>query len=118
MIQRTMHPWERDALLVRKSLEEKPPLYNLLIELACTRTSDEFLGARKAFQCLYSESVEEFVAVRVDGFQRRVSPTFTNFFSFFLQQTIFVVYKHILLVVIFENKNWWEIDYASFYKVI
>ena len=82
MIQRTMHPWERDALLVRKSLEEKPPLYNLLIELACTRTSDEFLGARKAFQCLYSESVEEFVAVRVEGFERRVSPTFTNFFSF------------------------------------
>uniref|UniRef100_F6HB44 Annexin D4 n=1 Tax=Vitis vinifera TaxID=29760 RepID=F6HB44_VITVI len=65
-----MHPWERDARMARKALDEGPQTYGLLIELACTRSSDELLGARKAYQSLYSESIEEDVTSRVEGIER------------------------------------------------
>ncbi|KAL6326063.1 hypothetical protein AAG906_000938 [Vitis piasezkii] len=71
VVQWTMHPWERDARMARKALDGGPQTYGLLIELACTRSSDELLGARKAYQSLYSESIEEDVASRVEGIERQ-----------------------------------------------
>ncbi|KAL6327929.1 hypothetical protein AAG906_031273 [Vitis piasezkii] len=67
----TMHPWERDARMARKALDGHPQAYGLLIELACTRSSDELLGARKAYQSLYGESIKEDVASRVEGIERQ-----------------------------------------------
>ncbi|XP_034705555.1 annexin D4-like [Vitis riparia] len=67
-----MHPWERDARMARKALDGHPQAYGLLIELACTRSSDELLGARKAYQSLYGESIEEDVASRVEGIERQL----------------------------------------------
>ncbi|KAL6327978.1 hypothetical protein AAG906_031322 [Vitis piasezkii] len=64
VMQWTMHPWERDARMARKALKRGSQAYGLLIELACTRSSDELLGARRAYQSLYSESIEEAVACR------------------------------------------------------
>ena len=93
----TMHPWERDARMARKALDGRPQAYGLLIELACTRSSDELLGARKAYQSLYGESIKEDVASRVEGIECQVSTTFSNVFFFFfsfLHQTIFEVYEH------------------------
>ncbi|KAL6319141.1 hypothetical protein AAG906_011222 [Vitis piasezkii] len=71
VVQWTMHPWERDARMARKALKRGRQAYGLLIELACTRSSDELLGARRAYQSLYSESIEEDVACRVEGIQRQ-----------------------------------------------
>ncbi|WKA02134.1 hypothetical protein VitviT2T_020357 [Vitis vinifera] len=71
VVQWTMHPWERDARMARKALKRGSQAYGLLIELACTRSSDELLGARRAYQSLYSESIEEDVACRVEGIQRQ-----------------------------------------------
>ncbi|XP_034704051.1 annexin D4-like [Vitis riparia] len=51
-----MHPWERDARMARKALDGRPQAYGLLIELACTKSSYELLGARKAYQSLYVRS--------------------------------------------------------------
>ncbi|XP_059590126.1 annexin D4-like [Vitis vinifera] len=67
VVQWTMHPWERDARMARKALKRGSQAYGLLIELACTRSSDELLGARRAYQSLYSESIEEDVACQVEG---------------------------------------------------
>ena len=78
-----MHHWERDARMARKALDGRPQAYGLLIELACTRSSDELLGARKAYQSLYGESIEEDVASRVEGIERQVSTTFSNVFFLF-----------------------------------
>ncbi|XP_002265896.3 annexin D4 isoform X1 [Vitis vinifera] len=72
VVQWTMHPWERDARMARKALKRGRQAYGLLIELACTRSSDELLGARRAYQSLYSESIEEDVASRVDGIERQL----------------------------------------------
>ncbi|XP_073146371.1 annexin D4 isoform X2 [Henckelia pumila] len=66
----TMHPWERDARLLKESLSKGSPnnhQYNILIEVACTRSADELLGARKAYHSLFHRSIEEDVAFHVHG---------------------------------------------------
>ena len=120
-MQWTMHPWERDARMARKALDGRPQAYGLLIELACTRSSDELLGARKAYQSLYGESIEEDVASRVEGIERQVSTTFSNvffLFFFFASNYIWSVWA-LFLVVLFENKNWLRLVryYAIFNQV-
>lgn len=67
-----MHPWERDARLVKNALLKEPHLYNVIIEIACTRSSEELLGARKAYHSLYDHSIEEDVAVMVPGPESKV----------------------------------------------
>lgn len=62
-----MHPWERDARLAKNALLKGPQSYSVVIEIACTRSSEELLGARKAYHSLYDHSIEEDVAVNVPG---------------------------------------------------
>ncbi|KAF8043050.1 hypothetical protein BT93_A1404 [Corymbia citriodora subsp. variegata] len=62
-----MHPWERDARLMKEALTGGPDSYNVLIEVACTRSSDELLGARRAYHSLYEYSIEEDVTSHVHG---------------------------------------------------
>ncbi|KAL8154337.1 hypothetical protein V2J09_012097 [Rumex salicifolius] len=58
----TMHPWERDARLMKEAITKGQEGYSLIIEIACTRSSEELLGARKAYHSLYNLSIEEDVA--------------------------------------------------------
>ncbi|KAL8154902.1 hypothetical protein AgCh_000309 [Apium graveolens] len=67
-----MHPWERDAHLVKNALLKEPQLYSVVVEIACTRSSEELLGARKAYHSLYDHSIEEDVAVMVPGPERKL----------------------------------------------
>ncbi|KAL0379825.1 UNVERIFIED_CONTAM: Annexin D4 [Sesamum angustifolium] len=60
----TMHPWERDARLLKEALY-KGPQYNVLVEIACTRSSEELLGARRAYHSLFDHSIEEDIAFHV-----------------------------------------------------
>ncbi|KAL5708338.1 hypothetical protein ACHQM5_019143 [Ranunculus cassubicifolius] len=66
----TMHPWERDARMIKESLMKGPSSYGLIIEIACTRSSEELLGARKAYHSLFQHSIEEDVAHRVTDHHR------------------------------------------------
>ncbi|KAJ0978848.1 hypothetical protein J5N97_014322 [Dioscorea zingiberensis] len=59
-----MHPWERDARWAHYVLHKAYP-FTILVELACTRSSEELLGARRAYQALFHHSLEEDVAVHV-----------------------------------------------------
>ncbi|GFY92197.1 annexin 4 [Actinidia rufa] len=68
----TMHPWERDARLIKKALTDGPKSYNVLVEIGCTRKSDELFGARKAYHSLYDRSIEEDVASIVTGIERKL----------------------------------------------
>ncbi|KAG8391148.1 hypothetical protein BUALT_Bualt01G0157700 [Buddleja alternifolia] len=61
----TMHPWERDARLLKESLYKGPSQYNVLVEIAATRSAEELLGARRAYHSLFDHSVEEAVAFQV-----------------------------------------------------
>jgi len=58
-----MHPWERDARLAHHVLHQGHPAA-VAVEVACTRSADELLGARRAYQALYHHSLEEDVAYR------------------------------------------------------
>ncbi|KAH9613671.1 hypothetical protein KSS87_007250 [Heliosperma pusillum] len=68
----TMHPWERDARLFKEALAKGPEAHGLIIELACTRSSEELLGARRAYHSLFDHSVEEDVASLVVGQDRKL----------------------------------------------
>nr|AFK35988.1 unknown [Lotus japonicus] len=68
----TMHPWERDARLVKEALKKGPNAYGVLIEIACTRSSEELLGARKAYHSLFDHSIEEDVASHIHGIERKL----------------------------------------------
>ena len=67
-----MHPWERDARLIKEALIKGPQAYGVIVEVACTRSSDELLGARKAYHSLFDHSIEEDVASHVDSSERKV----------------------------------------------
>ncbi|KAH6803446.1 annexin 4 [Perilla frutescens var. frutescens] len=60
----TMHPWERDARLLKEALY-KGPQHKVLVEIACSRSSEELLGARRAYHSLFNHSIEEDVAFHV-----------------------------------------------------
>ncbi|XP_057497429.1 annexin D4-like [Actinidia eriantha] len=68
----TMHPWERDARLINEALNDGPKSYNVLVEIGCTRKSDELFGARKAYHSLYDSSIEEDVASIITGVERKL----------------------------------------------
>ncbi|XVE52263.1 hypothetical protein DITRI_Ditri02bG0109000 [Diplodiscus trichospermus] len=67
-----IHPWERDARLLKKALKKGPQQYGVIIEIACTRSSDELLGARKAYHSLFDRSIEEDLASLVKGTERKL----------------------------------------------
>ncbi|WOH14739.1 hypothetical protein DCAR_0934261 [Daucus carota subsp. sativus] len=67
MVYWTMHPWERDARMAKNALLKGAQSYNVIAEIACTRSSEELLGARKAYHSLYDHSIEEDLAVNVSG---------------------------------------------------
>ncbi|PON49549.1 Annexin [Parasponia andersonii] len=67
----TMHPWERDARLAKKAMKDNRQSY-LLVEIACTRSSEELLGARRAYHCLFDHSIEEDAAYCIEGNERKL----------------------------------------------
>ncbi|XP_062088102.1 annexin D4-like [Humulus lupulus] len=66
-----MHPWERDARLLKKAINDGPQSYNVLVEIACTRSSDQLLGARKAYHSLFDSSIEEDTSSQVKSNERK-----------------------------------------------
>lgn len=74
VVMRTMHPWERDARLIKKALKKpgSSDSLSVLVEIACTRSSEELLGARRAYHSLFDLSIEEDVAYLVHGSERKL----------------------------------------------
>ncbi|CAH1433327.1 unnamed protein product [Lactuca virosa] len=68
----TMHPWERDARLIKDALLDGPKSNNVIVEIACTRSSEELLGARRAYHSIYERSVEEDVASYITTTERKL----------------------------------------------
>ncbi|GAB4827839.1 hypothetical protein Ancab_034724 [Ancistrocladus abbreviatus] len=68
----TTHPWERDARMMKEAIIKGPEAHSLIIEIACTRSSSELLGARKAYHSLFDHSIEEDLASVVTCSERRL----------------------------------------------
>ncbi|KDO83188.1 hypothetical protein CISIN_1g021607mg [Citrus sinensis] len=67
-----MHPWERDARLIKEALKKGPNSNSVIVEIASTRSSDELLGARKAYHSLFEHSIEEDVASHIHGKEKKL----------------------------------------------
>ncbi|XVF41152.1 hypothetical protein PTKIN_Ptkin01aG0257100 [Pterospermum kingtungense] len=67
-----LHPWERDARLIEKAIKKGPKQYGVIVEIACSRSSNELLGARKAYHSLFDRSIEEDLASHVKGSERKL----------------------------------------------
>ncbi|RVW28097.1 Annexin D4 [Vitis vinifera] len=67
----TMHPWERDARLMKEALVKGPQAYAVIIEVASTRSSEQLLGARRAYHSLFDHSIEEDVAYHINDSCRK-----------------------------------------------
>ncbi|CAN1316383.1 Annexin D4 [Linum perenne] len=66
-----MHPWERDARLMNEAVNEGPNSFGVIVEISCTRSSEQLLGVRKAYHSLYDRSIEEDVVAHFHGRSER-----------------------------------------------
>lgn len=75
--QRLVHLWalesaERDAFLANEATKKWTSSNQVLVEIACTRSSDQLFSAKKAYHVLYKKSLEEDVAHHTTGDYRKV----------------------------------------------
>nr|GEV08635.1 annexin D1 [Tanacetum cinerariifolium] len=79
----TLDPSERDASLAKEAINKGNKYSQVLVEIACTRSSNDLLLARKAYHARYQKSLEEEVAYHTTGDFRKVQTLFCP--SFCLQ---------------------------------
>ncbi|KAK5832790.1 annexin D4-like [Gossypium arboreum] len=77
-----LHPWERDARLIEKAIRKGPKHYNVIVEMACTRSSDQLLGARKAYHSLFHHSIEEHLVTHIKGRERKLLVALVSAYRF------------------------------------
>lgn len=75
--QRTVLLWtldsaERDALLANEATRRWTSSNRVIMEIACTRSSQELLLARQAYHTRFKRSLEEDVAFHTSGDFRKV----------------------------------------------
>ena len=80
VVRRLMHPWERDARLFKEALVKKPQQINIILEVACTRSAEELLGARRAYHSLFKRSVEEDIFSHFHGVELKVDRHMSSWF--------------------------------------
>ncbi|KAK7246205.1 hypothetical protein RIF29_41065 [Crotalaria pallida] len=68
----TMDPAQRDAVYANEALKKATPDYKVLIEIACTRTSEELVAMKRSYHLLYKHSLEEDVASKTKGDIRKL----------------------------------------------
>lgn len=102
-----LDPEERDAVLVYDSVRKWSPGNRALIEIACTRSSEELLAARRAYLARYKRSIEEDVAVHSKGDFKKVTV------FHFSPCIIFALYGYINLFNLLSNETFFTAIHAS-----
>ncbi|CAL1376750.1 unnamed protein product [Linum trigynum] len=77
----TIEPSERDALLAHEAVAKKVnSSYWIVMEIACTRSSDDLFKVRQAYHARYKKSLEEDVMDQAKGeFRKLLAPLLTAF---------------------------------------
>ncbi|GMI80317.1 ANNEXIN 8, annexin 8 [Hibiscus trionum] len=70
--ERAMYRWildpaDRDAVLANVATKKLSPDHHVIVEIACTRSPEELLAIRRAYQARYKRSLEEDVAAHTKG---------------------------------------------------
>lgn len=68
----TLDPAERDALLANEATKRWTKSNQVLVEIACARSSQKLLEARQAYHARFKKSLEEDVAYHTTGDFRKV----------------------------------------------
>ncbi|OIW16593.1 hypothetical protein TanjilG_02799 [Lupinus angustifolius] len=68
----TLDPAERDAILANEATKKWTSSNQVLVEIACTRSSEQLFLVRKAYHALYKKSLEEDVAHHTTGDYRKL----------------------------------------------
>jgi hypothetical protein len=80
VIQWTLDPAERDAVLASEEAKKWHAGGRALVEIACTRTPAQLWAAKQAYHDRFKRSLEEDVAAHVTGDFRKV-PTYVATYS-------------------------------------
>ncbi|XP_022764810.1 annexin-like protein RJ4 isoform X2 [Durio zibethinus] len=62
-----LDPADRDAVLANVAIRKSSPDHHVIIEISCTRSPEELLAVRRAYQARYKHSLEEDVAAHTKG---------------------------------------------------
>ncbi|KAH9331326.1 hypothetical protein KI387_003434, partial [Taxus chinensis] len=62
-----LDPAERDAQFARDALQGWSVNYRVIIEITCSRSGEDLLSIRRAYQLLYNKSLEEDIAWETNG---------------------------------------------------
>ncbi|XP_057442560.1 annexin Gh1-like [Lotus japonicus] len=83
--ERLVHLWaldsaERDAFLANEATKRWTSSNQVLVEIACTRSSEQMFAVRKAYHALYKKSLEEDVAHHTTGdFRKLLLPLMSSY---------------------------------------
>ncbi|TKY56252.1 Annexin D1 [Spatholobus suberectus] len=83
--ERLVHLWtldsaERDAFLANEATKKWTSSNQVLVEIACTRSSEQLFSGRKAYHALYKKSLEEDVAHHTTGdFRKLLLPLVSSY---------------------------------------
>ncbi|BAF10063.1 annexin Gh1 [Oryza sativa Japonica Group] len=72
VIQWTLDPAERDAVLANEEARKWHPGGRALVEIACTRTPSQLFAAKQAYHERFKRSLEEDVAAHITGDYRKL----------------------------------------------
>ncbi|KAK3019875.1 hypothetical protein RJ639_004183 [Escallonia herrerae] len=76
----TLDPSERDAFLANEATKRWTSSNQVLVEIACTRSSQELLLARQAYHTRFKKSLEEDVAYHTTGdFRKLLLPLVSSY---------------------------------------
>ncbi|CAO2827777.1 unnamed protein product [Amaranthus hypochondriacus] len=76
----TLDPPERDAFLANEATKKFTSSNWVLIEIACTRSSEDLFNARRSYHARYKKSLEEDVAQHTSGdFRKLLVPLLTSY---------------------------------------
>ncbi|XP_039002882.1 annexin-like protein RJ4 [Hibiscus syriacus] len=62
-----LEPADRDAVLANVAIKKLSPDNHVIAEISCTRSPEELLAVRRAYQARYKHSLEEDVAAHTKG---------------------------------------------------
>ncbi|MBA0749780.1 hypothetical protein Gogos_003672 [Gossypium gossypioides] len=66
-----LDPADRDAVLANVAIKKLSPDHHVIVEISCTRSPEEHLAVRRAYQARFKHSLEEDVAAHTKGDTRK-----------------------------------------------
>ncbi|XVF00295.1 hypothetical protein REPUB_Repub03eG0272500 [Reevesia pubescens] len=77
-----LDPADRDAVLANVAIRKTSPDHHVIVEISCTRSPEELLAVRRAYQARYKHSLEEDVAAHTKGDIRKLLVALVSAFRY------------------------------------